>query len=78
MLNTPGDVTNSLIANKNKIKILDIYNFVETLSWVRVIGLFFTASLDYRIKYIKISEDSVCFPDLQGSLSQWPATHPLT
>lgn len=70
MLNTQGDVTNSLIANKNKIKILDIYNFVETLSWIHVIRLFSTASLDDRIKYVKTSEDSVCFPDLQDSLSQ--------
>lgn len=69
MLNTQGDVANSLIANKNKIKILDIYNFVETLSWVRVISLFSTASLDDRIKYIKASEDSVCIPALQDSLS---------
>lgn len=69
MLNTQGDVANSLIANKNKIKILDIYNFVETLSWVRVISLFSTASLDDRIKYIKALEDSVCIPALQDSLS---------
>lgn len=78
MLNTQGDVTNSLMANKNKIKILDIYNFVETLSWVHVIRLFSTASLDDRIKYIKASEDSVCIPALQDSRSQWPAACPLT